>query len=113
MYEYHVRKWHRVVDGDTYDIEIDLGFYQFGVYRIRLLGYDTPEIYGRYATEQGPEARDYVLGWVTEHGDHNVAARTRKADSFGRWLATIVCQDCNSDLGKSLYEAGHAIVYND
>lgn len=43
MYEYHVKKVTNVVDGDTIDVEIDLGFDISFSSRVRLAGIDTPE----------------------------------------------------------------------
>lgn len=115
MYEYKVRRLHRVVDGDTFDLELDLGFYQFGVYRIRLLGVDTPEIYGRNATEQGTVAKQFVEEWFNKNlSEHTICARTIKADSFGRWLADIYIIDkdyTTIGLGEALLTAGLATAY--
>ena len=44
MYEYHVKKVTNVVDGDTIDVEIDLGFDISFSSRVRLAGIDTPEL---------------------------------------------------------------------
>ena len=43
MYTYRVRKVHKVVDGDTIDVDIDLGFNVSFYQRVRLAGIDTPE----------------------------------------------------------------------
>jgi micrococcal nuclease len=43
MYEYRVKKVHKVVDGDTIDVDIDLGFSVSFFSRVRLAGIDTPE----------------------------------------------------------------------
>jgi micrococcal nuclease len=43
MYEYHVKKVNNVVDGDTIDVDIDLGFDISFSSRVRLAGIDTPE----------------------------------------------------------------------
>ena len=43
MYEYHVKKVYKVVDGDTIDVDIDLGFNVSYFQRVRLAGIDTPE----------------------------------------------------------------------
>lgn len=117
MYEYLIRKVHYVVDGDTFDLELDLGFYQFGVYRVRLLGVDTPELYGKYATDEGRMAKEFVEDWFDGafgRGDRLVAI-TRKADSFGRWLASVyaVSTDNSSSiyLADDLIDSGLAEVY--
>lgn len=115
MYEYRVRRVHRVVDGDTYDLEIDLGFYQFGVYRVRLLGVDTPEVYGRNASEEGRAASQYVKTWFGHHmsKEHTIYIHTTKSDSFGRWLADVfVIEDgVSRGLGEELIEKGYAEPY--
>ena len=43
MYEYRVKKVYKVVDGDTIDVDIDLGFNISFFQRVRLAGIDTPE----------------------------------------------------------------------
>ena len=43
MYEYYVREVKNVVDGDTIDVVIDLGFNVLFEQRVRLAGIDTPE----------------------------------------------------------------------
>ena len=53
MYEYHVRKVTKVVDGDTIDVTLDLGFNVFlHKQRCRLAGIDTPESRTRNLAEK-------------------------------------------------------------
>lgn len=98
-----------VVDGDTLQVVIDTGFQSFRRERIRLLGIDTPEL--RRGTEAGKEkareARDRVIALVFER---EVVIRTEKADSFGRWLATVELPD-GRDLGRILIAEGLAKEY--
>lgn len=90
----------RVVDGDTVDIEFDLGMNTFVRERVRLLGIDTPEIFGMKKESEefkrGMEAKEFVeerlldkFVWV-----HTYKDRTGK---YGRYLADIFFQD---DTGK-------------
>lgn len=91
----------RVVDGDTLDLRIDLGF---GVIltgdeaRVRLRDIDTAEIFGaskgsdEYAA--GKRHKQFVKAWVTEAGDEEwpLLIETTKDDErgkYGRWLARI------------------------
>lgn len=114
LYTYKVRSVHRVVDGDTFDLELDLGFHQFGVYRIRLLGVDAPEVYGKNAVPEGILARDAVLDWFTEHlTHHEVIITTYKSDSFGRWLGDILARTPSGPvlLAQHLLDIGLAEVY--
>ena len=82
-YDYRVEVV-RVVDGDTLDLRVDLGFYTSMTMRFRLLGVDTPE-----RREQGwSDASLFTAGWL-EARKGLLRARTAKADSFGRWLADV------------------------
>lgn len=98
MWEYRARLI-KVVDGDTLDMEIDVGFHGRQVERLRLLGVNTPErghIDWNHATLT-------TLDWLRER-DFNDAwpylIRTEKSDSFGRYLAKIwnaTRTDCLND----------------
>lgn len=102
-YRYRVLEVRRVVDGDTVDLVLDLGFYMSAALRFRILGVDTPE----RGQAGAVEATDFVQLWLQTP---DLVAHTRKADSFGRWLADIVAED-GSSLSVALLEAGHAVPY--
>lgn len=114
-YDYRVRRVLRVVDGDTVDLELDLGFHLTTALRFRLLGVDTPE-----RGQPGYlEAKDYVARWLADALARpdllEVRARTAKADSFGRWLVALVAVEHDghevADLSAELLEAGLAKPY--
>ena len=89
MYEYSC-KIARVVDGDTVDVDIDLGFDVWRVSeRIRLYGVDTPECRTRDAEEKaaGLLAKKFVEQMLHVGGTY--ALNTREKDKFGRYLGTI------------------------
>lgn len=105
----------RVVDGDTIDVDIDLGF---GIWlsneRVRLYGIDTPEsrtsdpvekYYGMLATEFVEErlivGNRYVLR----------SREFKKVDSFGRILGDIVASDGRTIIDH-LLESHHAVLWN-
>lgn len=120
--------WHyradveRVVDGDTLDLRIDLGF---GVTltgdeaRVRLLDVDTAEIFGsskgsdEYATGQRQKA--FVEEWIDQAGEQTwpVFIETRKDDErgkYGRWLAVIHRRNDGAKLNDDLVtEFGDAV----
>lgn len=76
----------RVIDGDTIELMIDVGFYFWYKTKVRLLGVDTPEIKGE-TRDLGLVSKAYVeeaLGHATDMYVH-----TEKGDSFGRWLAEL------------------------
>ena len=88
----------RVIDGDTLQVSVDLGFYHSLVMRVRLLGIDTPETYGvkkdseEYA--KGMEAKNRVQELLDLVGG-NVLIKTEKAGKFGRWLADVLPADAD------------------
>jgi micrococcal nuclease len=95
----------RIVDADTMDVFIDLGFSAYTKQRIRLLGVQAPE---RYTTE-GKAATEWVEEWLAEV-DNKVILNSYKKDSFGRWLTTIKTKT-GLDLCDAMLEAGIAEVY--
>jgi len=93
MYEYNANITN-VVDGDTYDMDIDLGFHGHIHERIRVLDLETPKKRG-----EERELGEIVTTWADENlFDRDVIIRTevelaQKQDSFGRWLAEVVLTD--------------------
>ena len=92
MYEY-AAEITRVIDGDTFDARIDLGFRCHTEQRFRLLGYDAPEMRGETA-RMGRLAKDAMAAAIFSG---TVTLRTQKGDSFGRWLASVLVQPSNPD----------------
>jgi endonuclease YncB( thermonuclease family) len=115
MYEYRVNNIAKSVDGDTFDFDVDLGFYNILRIRVRLRGVDTYEIYGRNAHELGVPARDFAEAWMIERvvsGDLGVRTfkltpNTPVADgAFGRWLGDVFDISTGALLSDALIEAG-------
>ena len=77
----------RVVDGDTLDLDLDLGFSITLRQRVRLIGIDAPEVRTRDAAEKarGLQAQQFVVEWLQRPG--LVWVRTTKDDKYGRMLA--------------------------
>lgn len=82
-YDYAVTSVSRVVDGDTVDLVIDLGFHMSALLRFRILNLNTPERGMPYWAESNA----YTAEWLSSHT--GLRAATTKADDFGRWLADI------------------------
>jgi micrococcal nuclease len=112
MYEYNC-KIVRVVDGDTVDVDIDLGFAVWlKKQRIRLFGVDTPESRTRDAVEKkfGIMAKNFVKGRLPV-GSMQVL-RTRMDDSrgkFGRILGEFVLED--TTLNQLLIVTNNGVPY--
>lgn len=79
----------KIIDGDTFDVDVDLGFHTHQHLRIRLLGIDTPET----RITKGVDEKAY--GYAVENYANemwlaaNIYVHTVKQDSFGRWLADV------------------------
>lgn len=88
-YTYNARVT-KVIDGDTLELSIDLGFRITTVQRARVLGIDTPEMFSGTTAEraEGKWARSVTWNWCLAR-DNIVVVTTQKTDSFGRWLADV------------------------
>lgn len=123
MYEYIVRKVLKVVDGDTIDIEIDLGFNMFTIQRVRLIGIDTPEINTKNLLEKehGHRAKEFVENFFreSEREGYQIIVKTTLDDKYGRMLARIICNNqCLNDLLLTNdlafpYDGGRKIPYSE
>ena len=107
MYEYRAEVI-RVVDGDTVDVEVDLGFRIGQQMRLRLVGINAPELH----TLDGPPARDHLAGLVgilpVRLTIRTVKDRTEK---YGRYLASLI-RDDGIDVNASMMADGFAVAYN-
>lgn len=105
----------RVVDGDTIDVELDLGFGIRMIERVRLLGIDTPELYGPNASKDGQSAANFARDWIitnqTREGFFQYqSVRYNARDKYGRslgYLRFIPKKGKMQDLAEDLKTAGH------
>ena len=116
MFEYRC-KLVKVVDGDTVDIDIDLGF---GVWlkdqRVRLYGVDTPESRTRDPEEKvyGKAAKEFVINFLD---DKDLILKTKVYDAkgkFGRILGEIwrTTNYADKSVNEYLIEKHHAVAYH-
>ena len=113
MYEYKV-KITRVIDGDTVDAEVDLGFDTFIKDRIRLMGLDTPESRTRNKKEKalGLAAKAYLKELLRENkGDIILRTSKEGKGKFGRILGTLLIYDGMTSVNQMLIDEGHARDY--
>ena len=122
MYEYRVKKITNVVDGDTIDVDIDLGFdVKLTNQKVRLLGVDTPESRTSDKTEKvfGLASKDYAKKFIESCKDKHVIIRTHISDDvdsngrekFGRLLGEIINPDTKKILNEELINNGYAVRY--
>lgn len=102
----------KVVDGDTIDADIELGFNIFMRDRIRLMGIDTPESRTRNLQEKswGMAAKHRLIALLAEtDGNFILKTEEMKKGKFGRVLGTIMIN--GKDANQSLIEEKLAIPY--
>jgi len=106
MYEYKC-KLLRIVDGDTIDVDIDLGFSIHQKNRIRLSGIDTPEIRTRDTVEKkrGFAAKNRLAELLPE--EFIIRTKYDNRGKYGRVLGTLIVDDVN--INELLVLEGHAI----
>ena len=114
MYEYHVKKVNNVVDGDTIDVEIDLGFDISFSSRVRLAGIDTPESRTTDKAEKvlGLEAKEYVKSKIKDA--KVVVIKTEKMDSsekYGRILGWLFLDGSKVSVNEQMILDGYAWGY--
>lgn len=95
----------RVVDGDTVDLKLDLGFRLTTTQRFRLLGIDTPE----RGEVDGHTATRFVEEWLSA-APADLTVHTYKTDKYGRWLAEVE-RASGALLTQELLAAGLAETY--
>lgn len=114
MYEYYVRKVEAVVDGDTIDVLIDLGFDILFASRVRLAGIDTPESRTKDLKEKalGLEAKEYLKKALKDA--KSVVIKTEKMDSsekYGRILGWVYVDGNTVSLNDMMINDGYAWGY--
>ena len=94
-YKYRARLV-RCVDGDTADLDVDLGFYLTAKIRCRLTGVNTPERGRENFKEATDMLEDLIKQQSDEEGYFNIT--TGKTGKYGRWL--VVIDGVNTVLAK-------------
>lgn len=114
MFEYYVKKVVKIVDGDTIDVDIDLGFDISFFSRVRLAGIDTPESRTRDLFEKalGLEAKEYLKHAIDSA--KTVVIKTEKSDSsekYGRILGWVFLDGSDVSINEEMIRVGHAWEY--
>ena len=118
-YNFRVTKINRVVDGDTIDVTIDLGFDLYKKERVRVAGVDTPEKRTRDKEEKvlGIDATNWLKNKLEEaiKGDDELTIRTELkggVGKYGRLLGWLYIGDDNVSLNEQMIGEGYAWPYD-
>lgn len=114
MYEYRVKKVLKIVDGDTIDVDLDLGFNISFTQRVRLAGIDTPEsrTTDKHEKTLGLEVKDKLKKAV--EAAKVIVIRTEKPDStekYGRILGWVFLDENPVSINQTLIDEGFAWPY--
>jgi len=114
-YVYRIRSVHKVVDGDTIDADIDLGFDISLTKRIRLAGIDTPESRTTNLKEKalGLESKEWMK--KTLAGAKDILIKTELPDStekYGRIIGHLFINGQEISLNNQMIAEGYALAYD-
>lgn len=115
MYKYKA-KVERIVDGDTIDVTIDLGFKITTHQRIRLKGINTPETYNVKATSEeykkGKIAKEFVEQRIAGNNHEIIVDTDKDTGKYGRYIGVIWLADSETSLNDELVNKGYAKIAN-
>ena len=118
-YNFRVVEINRVLDGDTIDVTIDLGFDLYKKERVRVAGVDTPEKRTRNLEEK--ELGIHATNWLKEKlegavaGDDDLVIRTELVGGvgkYGRLLGWLYVGDGDLSLNEQMITEGYAWSYD-
>ena len=119
MYTYNAKVL-RVVDGDTIDVLIDLGFSTHRKIRVRLYGINTPESRTRDLAEKklGLAAKDRLIEILDEH-DNEIMLESHGVGKYGRCLGELFYEkeqpegggSVRTSINNQLVVEGHGVQY--
>ena len=103
-----------VIDGDTVDLSIDLGFSIHHTIRVRLYGVDTPESRTKNELEKaaGLKSKEFVKSWFDANLNVVIQTIKDKNEKYGRILANVYTDESKSKcLNQELVSGGYAKAY--
>lgn len=95
----------RIIDGDTLEVVVDVGFRMATRLPLRLAHVDAPE----HNTKRGQDAIAFVAGWLGPLPAAVQVHTYKPADKYGRYLADVLL--AGSSLADALLTAGLAVPY--
>lgn len=104
-FEYRHLSVLKVVDGDTVDIRLDLGFRIYTDVRLRLYGINAPERF----TVAGPAAKEYLEGLLAAEPALTLRTFKDRRDGFGRYIGDL--RGVHGSISRLMVEGGHATRY--
>lgn len=112
MYHYKIKKFNKIIDGDTVDLDIDLGFNLTISHRVRLKGINTPETRTKdlVEKEKGLAAKVWLEEQLSREGEWVI--ETYKEDKYGRILGTLYLVGDSTTINEWMVNEGIAEPYS-
>ncbi len=118
MYEYKIKTIDHIVDGDTFDCTVDLGFNISHKIRVRMYGINTPESRTRDLEEKarGLASKKRLIELLEQY-EGDLILQTNKKGKYGRYLGTVFADQNAGDgqeqtnINRQLIEEGFAVEY--
>ncbi len=104
MYTYHATVF-RIVDGDTIEMEIDLGFRIILRSNVRMANINAPEL----STPEGPAARLFLAQYVPVKTQGVLTSHS--LDKYGRVLGDFLPDGSQQTVSQVMVSSGHAVPY--
>lgn len=105
MYEY-IATIIKIIDGDTVDVQIDLGLRLYHETRIRLYGINAPEL----NTPAGQAAKLRLIQLLPIGSTITLQTHKDRREKYGRYLGTFIDSDSH-DINQRMILEGHAVAY--
>ena len=112
MYQYKIKTIKKIVDGDTIDVDIDLGFGVTYSHRVRLKGINAPETKTKDLAEKekGTEVKSWLKKELSREGEWVI--ETSKEDKYGRILGTLYFVGDPVTINEKMLNEGIAKPYS-
>ena len=115
MYEYKIKTIDHIVDGDTFDCTLDLGFNISHKIRVRMFGINTPESRTRDLEEKARrlESKKRLTELLSDNMD-NLILQTKEKGKYGRYLGIVLGvgnPDSHMNINQTLISEGYAVAY--
>ena len=119
MYEYRIKTIDHIVDGDTFDATVDLGFNILHKIRVRMHGINTPESRTRDLEEKvrGLKSKDRLVELLTSgfYSNHYLVLQTKEKGKYGRYLGIVYRKRKDNEemfnINECLIQEGFAVEY--
>lgn len=114
MYEYKIISINKIVDGDTIDVTIDLGFYTYIRHKVRIVNINSPELHSSSEAdrERARKAKEFAEQWFANHKPPSLYVMTKGWDKYGRMLGDFCTKEDLVSFSESALKSGFSDCYD-